>query len=47
MICLEAPNQLFASPVETERTKDEVIDLIYQWAPKWCRPRAAGCRASN
>jgi formate dehydrogenase (NADP+) beta subunit len=34
MICLEAPNQLFASPVETERTKDEVIDLIYQWAPK-------------
>ena len=34
MICLEAPHQLFASPVETERTKDEVIDLIYQWAPK-------------
>jgi NADPH-dependent glutamate synthase beta subunit-like oxidoreductase len=34
MICLEAPEQLFASPVETERTKDEVIDLIYQWAPK-------------
>jgi len=34
MICMEAPNQLFASPVETERTKDEVIDLIYQWAPK-------------
>ena len=34
MICLEAPNQLFASPVETERTKEEVIDLIYQWAPK-------------
>ncbi len=34
MICLEAPNQLFASPIETERTKDEVIDLIYQWAPK-------------
>jgi formate dehydrogenase beta subunit len=34
MICLESPNQLFASPVETERTKDEVIDLIYQWAPK-------------
>ncbi|MHB8067034.1 MAG: FAD-dependent oxidoreductase [Desulfobaccales bacterium] len=34
MICLEAPNQLFASPVETERAKDEVIDLIYQWAPK-------------
>ena len=34
MICLEAPNQLFASPVETERTKDEVIDLIYEWAPK-------------
>ena len=34
MICLEAPNQLFASPVETERTKDEIIDLIYQWAPK-------------
>ncbi|MGB8991995.1 MAG: FAD-dependent oxidoreductase [Desulfobaccales bacterium] len=34
MVCLEAPDQLFASPVETERTKDEVIDLIYQWAPK-------------
>jgi NADPH-dependent glutamate synthase beta subunit-like oxidoreductase/ubiquinone/menaquinone biosynthesis C-methylase UbiE len=34
MICLEAPEQLFASPVETERTKEEVIDLIYQWAPK-------------
>jgi NADPH-dependent glutamate synthase beta subunit-like oxidoreductase/Fe-S-cluster-containing hydrogenase component 2 len=34
MICLEAPHQLFASPVETERTKAEVIDLIYQWAPK-------------
>jgi len=34
MICLEAPGQLFASPVETERTKDEVIDLIYQWAPR-------------
>ena len=34
MICLEAPDQLFASPVETERTKDEIIDLIYQWAPK-------------
>ncbi len=34
MICLEAPDQLFASPVETERTKEEVIDLIYQWAPK-------------
>jgi len=34
MICLEAPHQLFASPIETERTKDEVIDLIYQWAPK-------------
>ena len=34
MICLEAPNQLFASPIETERTKEEVIDLIYQWAPK-------------
>jgi formate dehydrogenase (NADP+) beta subunit len=34
MICLEAPHQLFASPVETERTKDEVIDLIYQWAPR-------------
>jgi NADPH-dependent glutamate synthase beta subunit-like oxidoreductase len=34
MICLESPQQLFASPVETERTKDEVIDLIYQWAPK-------------
>jgi formate dehydrogenase beta subunit len=34
MICLESPHQLFASPVETERTKDEVIDLIYQWAPK-------------
>jgi formate dehydrogenase beta subunit len=37
MICLEAPEQLFASPVETERTKDEVIDLIYQWAPKVVR----------
>jgi ferredoxin len=37
MICLEAPHQLFASPVETERTKDEVIDLIYQWAPKVVR----------
>jgi formate dehydrogenase (NADP+) beta subunit len=34
MICLEAPHQLFASPIETERTKEEVIDLIYQWAPK-------------
>jgi formate dehydrogenase beta subunit len=34
MICLESPHQLFASPVETERTKEEVIDLIYQWAPK-------------
>jgi ferredoxin len=34
MICLEAPDQLFASPVETERTKEEVIQLIYQWAPK-------------
>jgi NADPH-dependent glutamate synthase beta subunit-like oxidoreductase len=34
MICLEAPDQLFASPVETERTKEEIIDLIYQWAPK-------------
>jgi NADPH-dependent glutamate synthase beta subunit-like oxidoreductase/ferredoxin len=34
MICLEAPEQLFASPIETERTKEEVIDLIYQWAPK-------------
>jgi formate dehydrogenase (NADP+) beta subunit len=34
MICLEAPHQLFASPVETERAKDEVIDLIYQWAPR-------------
>ncbi len=34
MICLEAPGQLFASPVETERTKEEVIELIYQWAPK-------------
>ena len=34
MICLEAPYQLFASPVELERTKQEVIDLIYQWAPK-------------
>ncbi len=34
MVCMEAPNQLFASPVETERTMDEVIDLIYQWAPK-------------
>ncbi len=34
MVCLEAPHQLFASPVETERTKEEVIDLIYQWAPK-------------
>lgn len=34
MICLEAPGQLFASPVETERTKEEVIDLIYQWAPR-------------
>lgn len=37
MICLEAPHQLFASPVETERTKDEIIDLIYQWAPKVVR----------
>ncbi len=34
MICLESPHQLFASPVETARTKDEIIDLIYQWAPK-------------
>jgi formate dehydrogenase beta subunit len=34
MICLESPHQLFASPIETERTKEEVIDLIYQWAPK-------------
>ena len=34
MICLEAPHQLFASPVETERAKEEIIDLIYQWAPK-------------
>jgi formate dehydrogenase beta subunit len=34
LICLEAPHQLFASPVETERTKDEIINLIYQWAPK-------------
>ena len=34
MICLESPTQLFASPIETERTKEEVIDLIYQWAPK-------------
>jgi formate dehydrogenase beta subunit len=34
MICLEGPNQLFASPVECERTQDEVVDLIYQWAPK-------------
>lgn len=34
MVCLEAPHQLFASPIETERTKEEVIDLIYQWAPK-------------
>jgi len=34
MICLESPHQLFASPLETQRTKDEVIDLIYQWAPK-------------
>ncbi len=34
MICLESPHQLFASPLETERTKEEVIDLIYQWAPK-------------
>jgi NADPH-dependent glutamate synthase beta subunit-like oxidoreductase len=35
MICLESPGQLFASPVETERTKEEVIDLIYQWAPRF------------
>ncbi len=34
MICLEGPNQLFASPVECERTQEEVIDLIYQWAPR-------------
>jgi len=34
MICMESPHQLFASPVETKRTKEEVIDLIYQWAPK-------------
>lgn len=37
MICLEAPDQLFASPVETDRAKAEVIDLIYQWAPKVVR----------
>ncbi len=34
MICLESPHQLFASPLETERAKEEIIDLIYQWAPK-------------
>ncbi len=34
MICLESPHELFASPLETQRTKEEVIDLIYQWAPK-------------
>jgi formate dehydrogenase beta subunit len=34
MVCLESPHQLFASPLETERTREEVIDLIYQWAPK-------------
>jgi len=34
MICLESPHQLFASPLETERAREEVIDLIYQWAPK-------------
>jgi ferredoxin len=35
MICLESPGQLFASPVETERTKEEIIDLIYEWAPRF------------
>jgi len=34
MICLEGPDQLFASPVECERTQEEVVDLIYQWAPR-------------
>jgi formate dehydrogenase beta subunit len=34
LVCLESPHQLFASPLETERAKEEVINLIYQWAPK-------------
>ena len=34
MICLESPHQLFASPLETERTTEEIIDMIFQWAPK-------------
>jgi NADPH-dependent glutamate synthase beta subunit-like oxidoreductase/ferredoxin len=34
MICLEGPSQLFASAAECERTQEEVVDLIYQWAPK-------------